>query len=326
MILIPLFASIAISTNSVTISVISTDCGIDAPLEFLVVGPDSDNAYESMFMAEDPIADIDAAFKRAGMPLGSPISVTDCKFWPLGTKLTIKPDLWTMVRDTRNEVKRVPVWTGGSRTPDGAAIASTNMPLALFAFYNLPQSLIQFDDSLEQSIAYGRFKPAEKIAKGERRTIKFSWIPGDTSGGKHAMTPDFPSTMTVAEAIKLANALAQLDSPDTKIDGFKDGQFFYRAFIPREAWRDRKERLTQPYEVRFADGKPVLTLITEDWSNENSTDPLLTVSNVTFDSVAMNDNIDTCFIYAPKTMKLEEVYAIRKLLPMKVCNWYVFGE
>ncbi len=326
MTLLPLIASILVGTNSVTISVLSTDCGMDTPLEFLVVGPDSDNDYEAMFTTEDSVADIDAAFKRAGMPLGTPISSRDCVFWPIGTKVTMEPDLWKMVRDTRNETKRPAVFTGGSRNPDGSALASTNMPLAVFAFYNLPQSLIQFDDALDQSIVYGRFKPAVKIPKGERRTIKFSWTPGETNGGKHVMTPDFPPTMTVEQAQKLANALAQLDSPDTKVNGFKDGQFFYRAFLPREAWRDRKERLLQPYEVRFVDGKPSLTVITEDWSDENSTDPKLTVFDASFESVKNKKDVDTCFIYASKSIKLKEVYAIRQLLPKSVVNWYVFSD
>lgn len=326
MTLLPLLASIVVATNSVTISVLSTDCGLDAPLEFLVVGPGSDNDYEAMFTTEDSVADIDAAFRKAGMPLGSPISVKDCRFWPIGTKVKIEPDLWTLVRDVRDEEKRSPVWTGGTRQDDGSATAATNMPLAVFSFYNCAQSLILFDDSLEQSIVYGRFLPAEKIPKGERRTLKFTWTDGDTNGGKHVMTPDFPPSMTVAEAAKLASALAQLDSPDTKVNGFKDGQFFYRAFIPRESWRDRKERLTQPYEVRFLDGKPSLTVIKEDWSDPDSSDPKLTVSEATFDSIKDKSDVDTCFIYAPRGMKLADVYSVRPLMPKSVANWYVFGE
>ncbi len=326
MILLPLLASIVVGTNSVTISVLSTDCGMDAPLEFLVVGPDSDNDYEAMFTTEDCVADIDAAFRRAGMPLGSAMSARDCRFWPIGTKLRIEPDLWKMVRDERNEEKRSPVWTGGTRAPDGAAVAATNMPLAVFAFYNLPQSLIQFDDSLEQSIVYGRFKPAEKIAKGERRTITFSWTPGDTNGGRHVMTPDFPPAMKLSDAVRLAGALERLDSPDTKVNGFREGQFYYRAFLPREAWRDRKERLTQPYELRFADGRPSLTVIKEDWSDESSTDPRLHVSEATFESVRDETKVDTCFIYASGETPLAQLYAVRKLLPKSVCNWYVFRD
>ena len=326
MTLLPLLASIVVATNSVSITVTSVDPGLDCPLEFFVVGPGSDNDYESLFVAEDSVADIDAAFRKAGMPLGSPIAHKECRFWPIGTKVRIEPDLWTLVRDSRDEQKRSPVWTGGTREADGSAAAATNMPLSVFAFYNCAQSLILFDDALEQSVVYGRFLPAVKIPKGEKRTIKFSWTPGETNGGKHVMTPDFPPEMTVEAAAKLAAALAQLDSPDTKVNGFKEGQFFYRAFVPRESWRDRKERLTQPYEVRFVEGKPDLTVIKEDWSDPDATDPKLEVSKATFESVKDRTDIDTCFIFAPRSMKLSEVYAVRPLLPKSVVNWYVFGE
>jgi hypothetical protein len=271
------------------------------------------------------VKDIAAAFEKAGMPLGKPASAKSCRFWPIGTKVKMEPDFWSLVRDMRDERRQPIVWTGGTREPDGAPVAATNMPLAVFALYNLPQSLMQFDDALDQSATYGRFQPAVKIPKGEKRTFKFTWT-GETNGGKHEMTPDFPPEMTVGDAIKLAGALSELDSPATKVNGFKDGQFFYRAFLPRESWRDRKERLTQPFEVRFADGSPALTVIKEDWSDQNATDPKLIAAEATFESVAKDDRTDTCFIYAPKSMKLADVYAVCRLLPKAVVNWYVFGE
>jgi hypothetical protein len=118
----------------------------------------------------------------------------------------------------------------------------------------------------------------------------------------------------------------QLDSPATKVNGYKEGQFFYRAFLPRESWRDRKERLSQPFEVRFVDGKPALTVIKEDWSDPNATDPKLIETHPSFESIANDDRTGTCFIYAPKVMKLADVYAVCKLIPKTVVNWYVFGE
>ena len=99
--------------------------------------------------------------------------------------------------------------------------------------------------------------------------------------------------MSVGDAIKLASALMQLDSPETKVNGYKEGQFFYRAFLPRESWRDRKERLSQPFEVRFVDGKPSLTVIKEDWSDPNATDPKLIESNPSFESIAKDEMTDT---------------------------------
>ena len=201
-----LLASIVVSSNCVSFTAVSTDCGLDAQIEFLFAGPDSDHDYESMFLTEDSVKDIAAAFEKAGMPLGKPASAKACKFWPIGTKVKMEPDLWSLVRDMRDERKQPIVWTGGTREPDGAPVAATNMPLAVFALYNLPQSLMQFDDALDQSSTYGRFQPAVKIPKGEKRTFKFTWS-GETNGGKHEMTPDFPPEMSVGDAIKLAAAL-----------------------------------------------------------------------------------------------------------------------
>ena len=68
--ILPVLASIVIATNSVTFTAVSTDCGLDAQVEFLFAGPDSDHDYESMFLTEDSVKDIAAAFEKAGMPLG----------------------------------------------------------------------------------------------------------------------------------------------------------------------------------------------------------------------------------------------------------------
>ena len=320
-----LLASIIVSSNSVTFTAVSTDCGIDMPLEFLFTGPGSDNSYEAMFTTEDGVKEIADAFKRAGIPLGEPLSSKDCRFWPIGAKLEMTPDLWSLVRDVRGEPKRAVVYTGGTRESDGAPVAATNMPLAVFALYNCPQSLMQFDDTLEQSTVYGRFVPAQKIPKGEVRKFTFTWK-GATNGGKHVMTPDFPPQMTLSEAVRRAEIYAKLDSPDTKINGFREGQFYYRAFLPREAWRDRKERLAQPYEVRFSGGRPNLTVITEDWSDTSLTEPKLTVAQKPFADIDPEARIDTCFIFAAKDVPLSELYAVKKLLPSKIVNWYVFVE
>ncbi|MBQ3749382.1 MAG: hypothetical protein II863_18385, partial [Kiritimatiellae bacterium] len=72
--ILSLIASIVVSTNSVTLTAVSTDCGLDAQIEFFLAGPDSDHDYEAMVLAEDSVKDIAAAFEKAGMPLGKPAS------------------------------------------------------------------------------------------------------------------------------------------------------------------------------------------------------------------------------------------------------------
>lgn len=321
-----IIAAVIVSSNSVTFTARSTDCGVDMPLEFLFVGPGSDRDYESMFVTEDDAGKIAEAFRKAGIPTGEPMSVSDCRFWPIGSKLEMKPDLWTIIRDQRNERKQPVVYTGGTRDINGNPEATTNMPAAVFALYNCPQSLMQFDDTLDQSTVYGRFLPAVKIPKGEVRKFTFTWK-GASNGGKHVTTPDFPPEMTVGEAVKKAGILAALDSPETKVNGFKKGQFYYRAFLPLEAWKDRSQRLAQPYEVRITgEGKAELTVITEDWSDTSSTDPKLIVERKKFEELTEDKKVNTCLIYVGKNVKLAEVYRITALVPKNVVNWYVFAE
>ena len=50
-----LLASIVVSSNCVSFTAVSTDCGLDAQIEFLFAGPDSDHDYESMFLTEDSV-------------------------------------------------------------------------------------------------------------------------------------------------------------------------------------------------------------------------------------------------------------------------------
>ncbi len=65
--------------HSVSFAAVSTDCGMDVQLEFLLVGPDSDRDYESMFVTEAPAAEIAAAFDKAGIPVGRPFDMPGCR-------------------------------------------------------------------------------------------------------------------------------------------------------------------------------------------------------------------------------------------------------
>lgn len=344
------------ANHSVTFEVVSPDCGMDTDVEFLFAGPESDHDYEAMFLTENSVRELAEAFAKAGFPMGNPSDYRNCRFWPVGDEVVFEPDIWTFIRDTRDERKAAALFTGGTRGPDGIPEAETNMPQAVFALYDCSQSLFQFDDALGQSDTYGRFRPAVKIPKGEKRTIKATWkgsrlhekislvfepsaatnalalLREKSAGGAELdVTPVFSPDLTVDEARNIATALQLIDSHKVKINGFADGQFFYRAFMPLERWRDRTERLTQPYEVRLdAEGKPTLTVINEDWTTvTDSTDPILTVvENADFASLGKGGApvADTCLIFAPKSCRLSSVFAIRNLLPPSVQNFYVYGE
>lgn len=341
--------------HSVSFDVVSTDCGMDTEVEFFIAGAESDHDYESMFLLVDPVRELAAAFDEAQIPRGTPLSYRDCRFWPVGNEIVFEPDIWSFLQETRSERIASAVYTGGTRGCDGVPEADTNMPQAVFALYDCEQSLMQFDDALPQGPTYGRFRPMVKIPEGERRRITVRWNgkslnmkvhlelkPGKlmevlnelrekSAEAELDVIVSFSSEMTVGEAAQAAAALQLIDSARIKLNGFAPGQLFYRAFLPLEKWRDRKERLTQPYEIRLssATAEPRLTVIEEDWTTDNdSTDPVLNVrDDVPFAEIAKRSQIaDTCLVFAPVDTPLARIFALRTLLPREVVNWYVYPE
>lgn len=354
-------APIAVDRDSrtVTFTATSTDCGLDSQLEFLFVGPKSDHGYEAMFVTDASVADFVRAFDEIGLPVGSPVDEAHSAYWPVGNSLVLDPAFDTLVKETRQEAVPAVIYTGGTRDANGAPEAETNMPSAVFALYNCAQSLLQLDDSLDQSATYGRFHPAVKIPQGERRTFKLTWKGTNdyervvlklTAGNMgeefrrlkersdaHTLVvkPDFDGEMTIESAKAAANALALIDSARIKINGFREGQFFYRAFLPREQWRDRKERLAQPPEIHCrADGTCVVTRITEDWSDESSLDPKLIVEDhgplAREEAARLASSFAgktfSILVFAPPSTRLAELYALRAAADAKIINWYVFTE
>ena len=345
--------------KTVSFDVVSTDCGVDTDVEFLLVGPGSDHDYEAMFKTVSPVGEIVEAFTKAGFPLGSVMSDKNCRFWATGDEVIMEPAFTNRVRDLRSENRAKIIYTGGARNGKGEAEAAVKMPEAVFALYNCPQSLILFDDFLDQSATYGRFKVAQKIPEGEKRRITFKYVCGtshkkETIGinstnlaevarslkaksaeAKLDVLCDFSPKMTVKAVRDAATLLQMLDSNKIKINGVKEGQLYYRAYLPLEKWRDRKERLAQPPEVRFKpDGSFSVTEIKQDWSDENSLDPKLTPEEKNYTDVkaaakaadAVASRVFTVFFYAPETLEIGRIFEFRKHLKTDNLNVYVFTE
>lgn len=345
--------------HAVTLTATSTDCGLDTQLEFLIVGPDSDRDYESLFVADASVREIADAFRAAGIPAGVPYDAAVCRLWPVGHALKVEPDLSTLVREMRGETTPPVVFAGGTRDAYDVPEAETNMPSAVFALYNCSQSLLQFDDALDQSPTYGRFQPAARIPKGERRAFTFTWDGAEeTERVTLALTPDgaaaaiaslkdkaekkaldvlcdFSPDMTLKEAQGAAAVLAMVDSVRVKINGAPEGQFFYRAYMPLEKWRDRRERLSQPPEVHFRpDGSITVVEVKEDWSDPDSVDPKLTPVEHRFTDAAsaaakagsLVGRTFTMLLFAPPETRLATLYGFRRNVADAVPNWYIFSE
>lgn len=348
------------ANHSVTLTAVSTDCGLDTQLEFLLVGPTSDRDYESMFVTEASVGEIARAFEKAGIPTGSCHDPASCVFWPSGTEVMMEPSFSNLVRQVR-DVSYPPIaYTGGAREEKGAPVADTNMPSAVFALYNCGQSLLQINDNLDQSTTYGRFQPAVKIPKGEKRTFTFSldtnavryvhrkltFAPGNlgavltdlkesASRSEVEVLADFSPELTLKEAKDIATALTMIDSVRVKLNGFVEGQLFFRAYLPLEKWRDRKERLVQPPELHLnADGTVRVVEIVEDWSDDEKLEPNLIIKEHASKSIAEACELATKFgarpltvlIFASAETKLEKIYEIRKGVKCFIPNWYVFTE
>ena len=345
--------------HTVSFYVVSTDCGVDTQLEFLFVGPNSDRDYESMFITEASVKEIAEAFDKAGFPKGIPLDTRACRFWPVGNALVMEPAFTNLVRETRGEPIPDVIYTGGTRDAAGVPEAHTNMPCAVFALYDCGQSLVTLNGTLEQSVTYGRFQPAVKIPKGEKRTVTFTWkgnvdnqhvdlrlepgrLPEVIKGLKEKavvqqldVCTDFSPELTVREANLYAQTFAMVDSSRVKMNGFKEGQLFFRAFLPMEKWRDRKERLAQPPEVHIRpDGTVLVNEILEDWSGEESLEPKLSVRAHTCADLAaaaklagqLGARTQTVLVFTSPETKLATLYAFKKGMETPLLNWYVFTE
>ena len=310
-----LLATILVSTNSVSFTAKATGIDTIVPVEFLIAGPDSDRDYESLFLTDDKPSDIVAAMKKAGIPSGKTYNLDKCHLWPIGPVVEFEPKIESLIKIKEDVDYRLydSVYTGGNGNFD--------MPAAVFATYTCGQSLFTFDDSLDQSLAYGRFIALKQWKKGEPINFKVTWKGKSTVDS----TPDFPADKTLAEAVKYAKAVQMLDTRTSKINGFKDGQFFYQSFLPKEQWRDRKERLMQPVEVRLTATNVVTTVIDEDWSVDGP-DPKLTPRVVDFDKAfaEKGKDSDAVFFFAPADTKLERRYELKKRIPAAYKNFYIY--
>jgi len=345
--------SILIAVTSFSFDVTATGVEKGTPLEFLFAGRNTDRDYETMFILDESIESFCRRLEDAGIPRGRPTDVQSCRFWPVGCAVTLKPSLQMFVKtDLPDGLELGPIiYTGGVRDAKGNPVAETNMPSAAFCLYTLSQSPLLFNGSYEQSVVYGHHTAAQTLKKGEkvrftlecanarlpnRMSVRFRSgrvqevfreIRAVAEKGETDLRVEFDDDMSVEESIVVAQALSVLDSQKLKVNGCPDDGFFYRAFLPLVKWKDRKERLVQPFEVVFSDSGEKLTVIDEDWSGEG-TDPKLTPREISFEQSKKTDyaKIDTCFIFARKNEKLARLREIRKRLPQTVLNYYVFGQ
>lgn len=348
--------------RSVTFTATATGCATNAPLEFMFVGPNSDRDYEALFVTDASLADIAAACAQAGFPPGHPVDAKACVFRACGETVELSPGPADFLVDAQRPGAALPdaIYTGGARTETGALLAGQTMPAAFFALYDCGQSPLQFDEVLDQSRSYGRFLPKRAFKKGERRafTLKWSGTPNvrektlnlspetarrelddfsrQATNGVWNVLAAFDGSFTVRQAVAVAKALEAIDSPAVKINGVREGQFYFRAFLPLPQWRDASLRLAQPPEVHFGKEDALsVTHFLEDWSLPGATEPKLTAATRSFSKVEdaaayaldLVGKSQTMLLYASPAEKLRRLYEFRRAVAGDaVLNWYVFAE
>ena len=341
----------AILAAALTFTATATGVEKGVPVEFAFAGRNTDRDYESMFLLEDSVDEFCTKLERAGLPRGRPTDSAACRLWPVGCSLKFEPPLSSFIDGKMPEglTSSSPIYTGGTRLANGACDAGTNMPASVFSIYSLSQSPIVYNGIYDQGVVYGSFTAGKALKKGERVSFTVSWDaetlprsihltirPGnspevlrrlkeESAKGELDVLIGFDEGLSVAEATAAANALATIDSPRVKINGFTN--IFYRAFLPLVKWLDRKERLTQPFELTLGDGDhpDKLVFVEEDWTVEGD-DPKLSPKEIPFETAKSHPRTDTCFIFADPKMPLSRVLrAKEKLREANIINWYVFA-
>ena len=332
-----------------SLSFTATATGVEkgTPVEFVFAGRNTDRDYESMFLIEDSVDGFCAKMEKAGLPRGRSTDSAVCRLWPVGCSLRFEPSLSSFIDGKMPEglAASDPIYTGGTRLVGGVCDAGTNMPASVFSIYSLSQSPIVYNGIYDQGVVYGSFTAGKTLKKGERVSFIVSWdantlpkilhltirpgnsaevlrrLKDESAKGELDVLIGFDETLSVAEATTVANALAMIDSPRVKINGFTN--IFYRAFLPLVKWLDRKERLTQPFELTLGDPDK-LVFIEEDWTVEGD-DPKLTPREITFEMAKAHPRTDTCFIFSEPKMSLSRVLrAKEKLREANIKNWYIF--
>lgn len=338
----------AVLAASLSFTAIATGLEKGAPVEFVFAGRNTDRDYETMFLIDGSVDELCAKLEAAGLPRGLPPDDSQARLWPVGCPVTFSPALDSFIDGKMPEglSDSQPIYTGGSRLTEGGCDAGTNMPAAVFSIYTLAQSPFSYNGIYDQGAVYGSFTARKTLKKGERVTFTVRWDatmfpqlidltihPGNAAEVLNHLRAaseksevsariGFDGSLTVREASAAAMALATIDSSRIKINGCSN--IFYRSFLPLVKWQDRKERLSQPFELTLGDPNRLI-FIEEDWTVEGD-DPKLTPVEIAVSDITRHPRTDTCFIYAKEQTRISEILrAMESLKVGNIRNWYVFS-
>ena len=368
--------AVDVTTRTVRILVEATGLGPADTAEFFAIGPLSDRSYESFFVTVASPAAIADAIERVGVPRGVPPDIAGARLWPCGEKLTLTATpvstnghdlafadlLVDKAEKEEGAILPAPVvYTGGARDSSGAVVAATNIPCAVFALYSHTPSLLQLNGQFDQSTVYGRFHAKKEWPAGSLFELTLRWdgrttvlrrdveltvptlkekltaLRADAAAHDLFVRMSFGESVTVGEAADIAGALSLVDGKGLKMDGPPPGKFFFRAFQPDPAWRERPGRIFQPFEVHVAaDGAKKFVFVEEDWSGEGL-DPVLKpretpfaewteLSGLIARTGEQGSKINVLFLFAPRTTPVAALTPAVSAAGDRIGTFYVFAE
>ena len=149
----------------------------------------------------------------------------------------------------------------------------------------------------------------------------------------------FDGSLTVAEVAAQARFFSTIDGEGgIRVKGPGDDTIHYRGFLPDDAWRVRKDRPSQPWEMRLAEdasGAVRATLIKtiEDWTSSESLDPILSTRE--FDAATPEaaraivekegDGLPVLLVFAPAEMPLSRAMPFVIALKPSHPTVYIFA-
>ncbi len=362
------------SARAVTFLVEATGVTTVDPVEFFVIGPLSDRAYESFGVSVASPSAIASALESIGVKRGVPVSAQNSRLWPQGERVEVSMhavgetnklsllDVLAVDPDSdMTSLLSIPlVCTLGARDSSGAVMADTNMPCAVFALYAHAPSILQTDSILDQTSAYGLFRPKRQHKVGDlfEMTVSYRGVPKvddvnvtiakdadlasvisdlrerSKSSAVYAQI-SFASDVPISTAANVAHAFSLVDGAGVRMNGAASGQFYYRAFMPDPSWRAREGRIFQPFEVHIApSGERTFVYIEEDYSGEGM-DPVLKPHVTPFSkwselpaliAKSKADKVDVLFMFAPASTPVGELTPILSAVFPRITTFYIFDD
>ena len=155
------------------------------------------------------------------------------------------------------------------------------------------------------------------------------------------VTMDFSDDLTCGDAATAAKLLSLVDTEGCiHVEPPKSGQLYYRAFLPREEWRDRAKRPTQALELRFAPGSDgvfaaAMVSIREIWPEDGeSLSPTLQIQETPAPSpeafaklsADSGNDIPALLVFAPADAPLGQTMPYLRAVLDSRPNAYFFVE